>query len=518
MRSSVSAPASSPVVTPAPVESGSQRVLIVDADPSTRSILEVALKRSGFDVSSATSGSDAMTVLASGELPAVVVLSSDLHGEDGYSLCAQLRGEARTEHLPVLLLARRDEEERLALAEAVGADDLVAKPAFARDIAALVVLRIAPKDAQGFSLDTSILALSWATRALLSAHRGGQIRFGDKALIGFRNGRITHAEVDGSSGMDSLVRILALGRGPYRVQFTLPTTAPTLDVPLRELVSGIFPRLAKWDLLADRSVPLDQRFEVDFAALARSLPSIPDAVNDVVRLFDGRRTVRSVLFDSPLNEIITLEVANRLHLMGVVRPVAGEETVEELVELKHAPKLFEPVQSEAAERMNDLFGTPRDFSDAIPTPPETPIARADAATGADWYEAPHGSGLDVSDATEGWQVQTGLVQDIQQHLVAFNIQSEIEPSEAGAATVEVAAFNEGTPSREPHSPLEHAISPIPLTDVLPQASAPTPAVAVRTLEESFFAEGAEEEDWATMTRRLRRAPAFPRSSRTPRRR
>src|SRR5262245_7921531 len=104
MRSPVPA-VESLLITPQPLDSGPQRVLIVDADPSTRSILEVALKRSGFDVSSATTGREAFDALSTGKLPNVVVLSSDLHGEDGYSLCAQLRGDERTEKLPVLLLA-----------------------------------------------------------------------------------------------------------------------------------------------------------------------------------------------------------------------------------------------------------------------------------------------------------------------------------------------------------------------------------------------------------------------------
>jgi DNA-binding response OmpR family regulator len=479
--SSVSA-VESPVITPQPAESGAQRVLVVDADPSTRSILEVALKRSGFDVATATTGREAFDTLTTSKLPNVVVLSSDLHGEDGYSLCAQLRGDTRTEHLPVLLLARPEEEERLALAEAVGADDLVAKPAFARDIASLVLLRIAQKDEHGYGLDTAVLPLPLATRALLSAQRGGQIRLAPKVSIAFRHGRITHAEIDGSHGMDALVRILTLGKGTYRVSFTLPSTPPNLELPLRELVNGVFPRLAKWDALASRSVPLDERFQVDFAALTKALPTIPDAVNDVVRLFDGQRAVRQVLFDSPLNETVTLEVANRLHLMGVVKPIVQTEQGE-IDFLKTAPKLFEPQATEAAERMTQLFGGVN--QDAIITPRETPAVRA-----GDWYEKPLGTGLDIADPTEGWQVGSHLADDIQAQLSAFNIQSEVEESEPKPASPEVQAFSSGTQTVEP-SPMQQAIAPIQLTDVLPAAPAPTVAVAERQLEQSFF----EEDDF-----------------------
>jgi CheY-like chemotaxis protein len=484
MKSPVSA-LESPVITPAPLESGAQRVLVVDGDKSSRSILEVALKRSGFEVATSTTAREAMLSLAAGAAPSVLVLASDLHGEDGYSLCAQLRGEPRFEKLPVLLLARRDEDERLALAEAVGADDLVAKPAFARDIAALVLLRVSPKDERGYALDTSVLPLPLALRAVLSAQRAGQIQLGPKSFIGFKTGRVTHAEIGGSEGIDALVRLLTLAKGPYRVTFVPPNKPMAIDVPLRELVNQIFPRLARWEQLAARSVPLEARFQVDFAALAKALPTIPDAVNDVVRLFDGQRPVRQVLFDSPLNETVTLEVANRLHLMGIVRPTAKRD-LEEIELLRAAPPLFIPKQTEASERMSELFGAIVD-PEAIVTPREIPAVR-----GGDWYEAPIGTGLDVADPTEGWQVGAHVAGDIAVQLAAFNIPAELEESEKKAAPPEVAAFSRGVHEETPPSPLEQALAPIQLTDVLPAAPAPTAAVAQTSLEATFFAEGETE--------------------------
>src|SRR5258705_13216227 len=91
---------------------GSRRVMVVDSDQSSRSILEVSLKRAGFEVAIASGGREALQeIAASQKLPAVVVISTELNGEDGYSLCAQLRADARTAKVPVMLLARAEEEE-----------------------------------------------------------------------------------------------------------------------------------------------------------------------------------------------------------------------------------------------------------------------------------------------------------------------------------------------------------------------------------------------------------------------
>lgn len=474
-----------PVITEPFEVMGTQRVMVVDGDASSRSILEVSLKRAGFEVAVATNGREALSSLqstaAAGKLPAAMVLSTELPGEDGYSLCAQLRAEPKTAKLPVLLLARADEDEKNTLADVVGADELVAKPAFARDVAALVTLWIAGRDDSGARvLDTKTLPLPVCLRALLSTQRAGMLSLSKKAFIAYRAGRVTHAEADGATGVDALVRVLALGQGGYKVAFTIPTTPANVEVPLRELVNGIFPRLQKWEALAARSVPLESRFQLDFPALARALPTIPDAVNQVVRLFDGQRDVRHVLFDSPLNESVTLEVANRLQLMGIVKPVT--QTPDEIIP-RQAPKLFEPRSSEAEERMSTLFGSVNDLQELIVTPAENVLPQ-----GTDWWQPPKGTGLEVESANDGW---------IEQQLSAFKIQSVVEPPRVEP---EVLAFTKGTqpaPAAEAPTLLEEAIAPIQLTDLAQPVEAPVPPPAVvpapvpaaassKSLEEEFF--------------------------------
>ncbi len=473
-----------PRAYPVSIESseGGKAVLVVDGDASSRSILEVSLKRTGFEVTAFTTGREALNALhAMSRLPQVVVLSSELHGDDGYSLCAQLRSDARTAKLPVLLLARGDDEEKGTLAQVAQADELVAKPAFARDVAALVSLWMSPRDAAGArALDASTQPIAVTLRALLSTQRAGQLQLGRRAFIAYRAGKVTHAETDGLSGADALVRLLTLGRGAYQVVFTIPTAPATLDVSLRDLVNVFFPRIERWEALAARSVPLDARFQVDFGALAKALPTIPDAVNKVVRLFDGQRTVRQVLFDSPLNETVTLEVTNRLQLMAIIQ--TAQAPTDEIVP-KAAPRLFEPRETEAEERMSNLFGDAREMQDAIVTPAETPLPAA-----ADWWQPPKGTGLEVDNATDGW---------VEQQLSAFNIKGVVEREEPRNVEPEVRDFAKGSAAAavaEEPTQLEQAIAPIKLTElaaapVAPARALPPPAVTkapVGSVEDQFF--------------------------------
>ena len=71
--------------------------------------------------------------------------------------------------------------------------------------------------------------------------------------------------------------------------------------------------------VTSRLPPLDAVIEVDADVLARRLVSLPDEANALLRLLDGRRTLREVVALSGLGEIETAAVLTRLHELGVLR-------------------------------------------------------------------------------------------------------------------------------------------------------------------------------------------------------
>lgn len=75
---------------------------------------------------------------------------------------------------------------------------------------------------------------------------------------------------------------------------------------------------------------LDAVIEVDAEALAERLVSLPDEANALLRLLDGRRTLREVIAGSGQDEIEAAAVLAHLHELGVLRVVAssGARSVE----------------------------------------------------------------------------------------------------------------------------------------------------------------------------------------------
>ena len=108
------------------------RVLVVDDDPSVRSMLVEYLTQHGYDVRAAASGAAMRAELERGA-PAVVLLDIGLPGEDGLTLARYLR--ERHDVGIIMVTGAGDVVDRVAGLE-VGADDYIAKPFDPRELRA----------------------------------------------------------------------------------------------------------------------------------------------------------------------------------------------------------------------------------------------------------------------------------------------------------------------------------------------------------------------------------------------
>src|SRR5947209_7098787 len=105
----------------------SERVLVVDDEPDIVALVAYHLAKSGYRVSTAANGYDALG-LARQERPALVVLDLMLPGLSGFDVMEQLRGDDGTREVAILMLtARKDEPDRIR-GLSLGADDYLTKP------------------------------------------------------------------------------------------------------------------------------------------------------------------------------------------------------------------------------------------------------------------------------------------------------------------------------------------------------------------------------------------------------
>ncbi len=104
-----------------------ERILVVDDEPDIVALVVYHLAKEGYRVSSASSGSEALTT-ARRERPALMVLDLMLPGLSGFDVLEQLRADEATAGIAVLMLTARKEEPDRIKGLSLGADDYLTKP------------------------------------------------------------------------------------------------------------------------------------------------------------------------------------------------------------------------------------------------------------------------------------------------------------------------------------------------------------------------------------------------------
>ena len=104
-----------------------KQVLLIEDEPNIIEAVSFILKREGWDVSTHSNGADAVEVIRT-RAPAMVILDVMLPGKSGYDILADLRADAGTAELPVLMLTARGQTRDREMAERAGASRFMTKP------------------------------------------------------------------------------------------------------------------------------------------------------------------------------------------------------------------------------------------------------------------------------------------------------------------------------------------------------------------------------------------------------
>lgn len=112
-------------------------VLIAEDEPSILDSLDFILRRAGWNIESVTDG-DAVLERVRFNRPRVLVLDVMLPKRSGFDVLKQLRSDASTRDLPVLILTAKGQQQDRRIAEDLGADAFVTKPYANADVVGVV--------------------------------------------------------------------------------------------------------------------------------------------------------------------------------------------------------------------------------------------------------------------------------------------------------------------------------------------------------------------------------------------
>lgn len=129
-------------------------ILIIDDSLTVRKILEMCLRREGYEVRSFVDGVEALRWLASPQsrVPALILLDLILPRMDGLSVLRCLKRKLTLEAVPVVMLSRREGVLDRLKARLAGACAYVTKPFKREEVLAIVTrLLILPTEKETLS-------------------------------------------------------------------------------------------------------------------------------------------------------------------------------------------------------------------------------------------------------------------------------------------------------------------------------------------------------------------------------
>lgn len=103
-------------------------IYYVEDDRSIRELVIYTLKNTGFQALGFEDGKSLFTMIRSGNIPRLILLDIMLAGEDGIEILKQLREDAATKKIPVIMVTAKGTEYDKVTGLDAGADDYISKP------------------------------------------------------------------------------------------------------------------------------------------------------------------------------------------------------------------------------------------------------------------------------------------------------------------------------------------------------------------------------------------------------
>ncbi len=104
-----------------------QKVLLIDDSPTIHRVVRTRIEDLGVDILDAFTGDEGFAG-AGADQPDLILLDVDLEGESGFDLCARLKQDPATVHIPVIFISGAEDTFNKVKAFDLGAVDFVIKP------------------------------------------------------------------------------------------------------------------------------------------------------------------------------------------------------------------------------------------------------------------------------------------------------------------------------------------------------------------------------------------------------
>lgn len=156
-----------------------ETILIVDDEQDVLELVRYNLAKEGYQTKTASSGEEALSQV-NVQKPDLIVLDLMLPEIDGLTVCRQLKRDAKTEHIPIIMLSAKGEEADIVTGLELGADDYVTKPFSPRVLLARVrriLHRAVAQELKRSAIEIHEFSIHPARREVLVANKAVDLTF-----------------------------------------------------------------------------------------------------------------------------------------------------------------------------------------------------------------------------------------------------------------------------------------------------------------------------------------------------
>ncbi len=373
-----------------------QHLLLVDGDHKSLRVMEVSLRKAGFSVTTAVNGRDALEKCQISP-PDLILSDTKMPEMDGFELCRRLKEDDRFKGTPFIFLTGQKSVEYKVKGLELGVEDYLTKPIYIKEIVTRVKILLQKKEKErlerkdqkaSFAGNLSDMGVVDLVQTLEMGKKSGALRIDGKAgklaAVFFRDGKILDCEVGKLYGENAFYRLLNWQEGEFAIEFKPIEREERIAVSTQGLLMEGMRRIDEWGRIVEQLPSLDRMFEIDYALLADRLAEIPDDVNTLLRLFDGRRTLDQVIEEADYDDLAAAGVISKLYFEGIIKELSKEEAQAKESVPEPPPAEFStntPVPPRPSSESAEPAAMDHDAKEEKPEPsPES--------EGVDWFAGP----------------------------------------------------------------------------------------------------------------------------------
>ena len=329
-----------------------QTLLLVDSDLRSVRMLEVALRKAGYNVSMARHAAEALELIAL-DAPDLILSDTQLPPpddapvradtpRDGYALCRKLKESERWRAIPFIFLTSSGELEDKIRGLELGVEDYLTKPIYLKELITRVQLVLARKQREGmttsatasrasFSGDLADMGLVDLLTTIDMGRKTGLLEVHDgqsEGWVTFQDGRLLDAQYGRHRGERAVYRLLLWTTGRFELRFGPRALASrgesrTIEAPTQAVLLEGLRRVDEWHHLKEQLPPLGDPYDVVAEAPPERAASLPPEATGLLELVDGSRTLLEIVDASHHDDLASLHALSRLYFEGLIRPRSG---------------------------------------------------------------------------------------------------------------------------------------------------------------------------------------------------